>query len=120
MQLFADGTVRFNEAGLYRVKVFFQFGRTSGTGVSIVHLRYLVDGVQNGITLTSKIEDASALRIFSDVAWLEIPAGSDFTYEIMRDSAGNNDGELVQTNPTLAGWNNSPTALVRVERFVQG
>jgi len=51
VQLLADGTLRFNQAGLYRIKITLMYGRTGGAGVSELRFRVLVAGTQAGRAL---------------------------------------------------------------------
>lgn len=122
VQLLADGTLRFNDAGLYRVKITLSYGRTGGTGVSELRFRALLDGTQAGQSIGVKVDDADTSIVFTDEAWLEISAGTDITYEVMRDASGNNSGGLLQSTidaATAPNWNAATCAAIRVERFVK-
>lgn len=121
VQLLADGTLRFNQAGLYRIKVTLMYGRTGGAGVSELRFRVLVAGTQAGRTVGTKIDDADLGAVFTDETWLNIPAPVDITYELMRDSSGNDSGGLFQsvvTAGTAPNWNNTSCAALRVEEWV--
>jgi len=121
VQLSAAGTLTFNEAGLYRLKVTADVGRTGGGGVSQLRLRALVDGAQAGQTIGFEIDDANTAIPFTDEAWLNIPvSGVEISYEIMRDSSGNNNGGLFQPEVTAAtapNWSPCTCAAIRVERW---
>lgn len=122
VQLLVDGTLRFNEAGLYRVKITLAYGRTGGTGVAELRFRALLNGTQAGQSVGAKIDSSDIDNVFTDEAWLEIPASTDITYEIMRDASGNNSGGLLQTSidaATAPSWNAATCAAIRVERFVK-
>lgn len=116
VMLSAAGAITINESGLYRFKVSVQYGRAGATGASIIFLRALVNGVQAGRSIATKVDNADSLINFSDEAWLFLPATTVITYEIIRDSAGDNSGGLYQTTSSH-GWNSSPTASLRVERW---
>lgn len=121
VQMDATGMLTFNEGGLYRIKVVFQFGRTGGGGVSEVLFRFLVSGVQLGRTVGVKIENANDLRYIDIDNWFNVPAGTTLETQIMRDAAGNDSGGLFQTIPTNEGagtWGNVPCAVMRVERLI--
>lgn len=113
-----DGTVTFNEAGLYHVRVSTQYGRTGGAGEARLHARSLANGVQIGDTLSATLDAASTLIPLSVQSWVTVPAGTTFTYEVIRDSSGNNSGGLFAGPVSAAGWTDSPCASIRVERLV--
>lgn len=121
VQIDASGTLTFNEAGLYRLKVSVDVGRAGGGGVSQPRLRALVNGVQAGQSVGFVIDDANTAIPFSDETWLNIPvAGVQISYEVMRDSSGNNNGGLFQpsiTSATAPNWNPCACAAIRVERL---
>lgn len=119
-----DGTITFNEAGLYSIKTLFHFTRAGGAGTSVVHFRGVVnDAIQGGFTLTLHLDNSSAFTPFEDIVNLDVPAGTTLHFEMYRDSSGDNSGVLQQSTPSLSGggpldWKVSPSALVRVERFI--
>lgn len=117
VMLSVAGALTFNEAGTYRLKISFSYGRTGGAGVSELYFRALVDGVQAGQSIHAKVGDADVYIPFTDETWLTVPAATVITYELLRDSAGNDSGGLFSGNPTLAGWNDNPCAAIRVERW---
>ena len=117
VSLAADGTVTFNQAGTYRVKVSLAIGRSGGAGVSSIYARAVVNGVQAGQSIHFKIGSADSYQAFTDEAWLTLPAGVQIYYEIMRDSSGNNSGGAFQGMPTPVDWNDNPSAALRVERW---
>jgi len=111
------GALTINESGTYRIKVSLSLGRSSGTGTAHIFLRALVGGVQAGRSVGYQFSAANVTHSFTDEAWLTLPAGEVITYEIVRDSAGNNDGGLYQATLTTLGWNDAPSAAIRVEKF---
>ena len=120
VQLSALGALTINETGLYRVKVSLIYGRTGSAGVSELRFRALVNGVQAGQSIGVDIDNANSEVPYADEAWLELPAGVTITYEIMRDSDGNDSGGLFQpiiTAGTAPSWNACSCAAIRVERW---
>lgn len=113
----AAGKLTINQAGTYRIKVTLAYGRTGGAGVSELYFRALIDGVQTGQSVHAKVGSSDVFIPYSDEAWLTLPAGIEITYEMLRDSTGNNSGGIFSGNPVLAGWNNNPCAAIRVERW---
>lgn len=121
VMLATDGTVTINTAGTYRIKVALQYGRTGSTGVSSVLFR-VIDGlgVQLGRSVSVFINDADSAQYFENDTWIDLPAGIELKFEVMRDAAGNNSGGLVATQPTVDGgneWDIAPSAAIRVERW---
>lgn len=118
VSLSALGDLTFNTSGQYLITLFFRFGRTSATGDSFLFNRLLINGVQ--------VLNSNALRLgtqdivvpFSTSIGLAVSAGQVFTTEILRDSAGVNNGGLFQLTPSLAGWAPAPTATMVVSKFV--
>ena len=122
VQMDVNGLVTFNTGGLYRIKVVFQFGRTGAASVSELLFRFLINGAQLGRSVGVKLENADALRYIDVDNWFNVPAGATLETEIMRDNSGNNSGGLFQTTPTNEGagtWNVVPSAVMRIERFIQ-
>lgn len=121
VQLLANGTLVFNDAGLYRVKITLTYGRSGGAGISELRFRALVNGTQAGQSIGTKIGSADVAQVYTDEAWLALPAGTEISYEIMRDSSGTDSGGLLQTTVTGAtapDWNPTTCAAIRVERWV--
>lgn len=111
--------LRFNQAGTYRLKTAIQYGRTGVVGTAIINFRALVNGVQAGRSINQRIPNANTTSIFTDEAWLTLPAGVEITYEVIRDTNGNDSGGLIAGETSgSTGWNAAPSAAVRVERWV--
>ena len=119
VQIDVNGTITFNETGLYRVKSAAQIGRTGAAGVSELLLRVKVNGAQSGRTIAAKLENANSIMPFIDEAWLNIPSGTVIVYEIMRDASGNNSGGLVGQDVTVVAgsWNQDVCEELRIERY---
>lgn len=121
VQMLADGTFRINEAGLYRAKISLVYGRTGSSGVSELRFRALVNGTQAGVSIGTKLVNANASIPYTDDAWIQLPAGTDITYEVMRDSSGADSGGLLVppiTAATAPSWNPATCAALRVERLI--
>jgi len=112
--------LRINTAGTYRIKTAIQYGRTGASGTSILNFRVTINSVQAGRTINQRLENANQTSLFTDEAWITVPAGIDITYEVIRDSNGNNSGGLIAGETSgSTGWNSSPSAAVRVERWIK-
>lgn len=116
----AAGKVTINVTGTYRVKLGFAVGRVGSAGVASLYVRSLIDGVQAGQSVHWTISSDESYIPFTDEAWLTLTAGTEITYEIIKDSgnSGVDAGGLFQSDPVTAGWASNPSASIRVERFV--
>tara|TARA_Y100000034_G_scaffold123003_1_gene169203 strand:- start:11142 stop:11753 length:612 start_codon:yes stop_codon:yes gene_type:complete len=113
------GTITINESREYRIKVALQFGRTGSSQVSYILFRVLVNGVQAGRSIISKLSNADETQYFENDTEIFLPAGATLQFQIMRDAAGNNSGGLIGFDPAVAGgaeWNTAPSAAIRVSR----
>lgn len=117
VSLSSAGLITFNNSGSYVIEVFLRFGRTAATGTAIVFNRIKKNGSQilnsNSISLT----DINTVIPFSTSIRLDVSGGDTFSMEIMRDGAGINQGGLIQTTPSIGGWNASPSATVVIYKF---
>ena len=96
-------------------------GRTGASGTSILLFRVLVNGVQAGRSIVTKLGNADEEQYFENDTWIFLPAGAVLTFEVMRDAAGSNFGGLFGFDPTVDGgneWNDAPSAAIRVEGWV--
>lgn len=116
--LAADGTLTFNQAGQYYVTLFFRFGRTVGGGTAVMLNRFLINGVQGLNSNGVKLPDADSVTPFSTSLVIEATAGMTFRTEILRDSAGINNGGLFRLLPTVVSWNLVPSATIVVSKFI--
>jgi len=115
--LSSTGLITFLTAGQYGLELFLRFGRTTAAGSVVMFNRVLKNGVQlfnsNSITLV----DSAQTIPFSATLMVSVAANDTFAFQIMRDSAGLNNGGLFQTTPSAAGWNLSPTASIAINKF---
>lgn len=110
--------LRINKAGTYRLKTAIQYGRETSSGTAILNFRVLVNGVQAGRSINQRLRNSNETSIFTDEAWLTLPSGIDVTYEVIRDSTGDNSGGLIAgTTSGSTGWNAAPSCALRVERW---
>jgi hypothetical protein len=112
------GLLTFNVAGDYIITLFLRFGRTAGAGTSILLNRFLINGVQGLNSNAVKLPDQDSVIPFSTSLNITATAGMTFQLQIMRDSAGINNGGLFRILPTVAGWNLCPSATIVVSKFV--
>ena len=121
VQMDVNGKVTFNEGGLMRIKTAFEVGRTGASSTSLILLRYLINDVQNGRSVSIKLSNSDDVTYIESDNWFNVPVGATLQAEVMRDLAGHDSGGLFMTTPTNEGagtWMASPTAVIRVERMV--
>jgi hypothetical protein len=112
----ATGRLTIHEAGLYRIKIALQFGRTGASGTSILMFRVVVNGTQVGRSVSQKLSSSTATGYFENDTWIGLPSGATLDFEVTRDPAGSNSGGLFQTVAS-GSWNDAPSAALRVERY---
>ncbi len=113
----SNGMITFLDSGLYFVSFNLNFGRTSGAGTAILVARWLYNGVQSGVVHKFSLSDATASVPFSEGMFIKADDGDTIVCEIMRDSAGIDNGGLFHTDVTDATWANAPSASVRIQYF---
>lgn len=113
----AAGTVTFNTAGNYAIRIKLQNGRTGATGTSILLSRILLNGVQVGSTAAVRMTQTDATTPSESRVVLNPTAGQTFQVQIMRDSAGSNFGGLYPQTATVAAWGVAPSALLVISRL---
>jgi hypothetical protein len=114
----ANGTLTFNEVGRYLIDISLQFGRMTGAGESI----FILYGTVNPTSGTNDEDDfpvgrvfhaeldnnKTSLPIFATNHLVEVStAGLQLKYWLQRDSAGTNDGGLIQIIPSGTHFGNA-------------
>jgi hypothetical protein len=113
----AAGTVTFNTAGNYAIRIKLQNGRTGATGTSILFSRILLNGAQIGSAAAVKMTQTDATTPSESRVVVNPTAGQTFQVQIMRDSAGSNFGGLYPQTATVAAWGVAPSALLVISRL---
>lgn len=113
----AAGTVTFNTAGNYAVRVKLQCGRTGATGTSILLSRLVLGGAQLGSAACVKLTQTDATTPTDSRVVMNPTAGQTFIVQIMRDSAGSNFGGIYPQTATVAAWGVAPSALLVISRL---
>lgn len=113
----AAGTVTFNTAGNYAVRIKLQNGRTGATGTSILLSRILLNGVQVGSSAAVKMTQTDATTPSESRVVVNPTAGQTLQVQIMRDSAGSNFGGVYPQTATVAAWGVAPSALLVISRL---
>ena len=114
----ALGNTTFNEEGVYRILIEMEYGRNGNAGESELRFRGKLNGQPIGIVL-SAILDSSRIRVPLAVSfWGSFSQSDVLTFEFYRDSSGNNSGGLYTSSSSLAGWDDSPSARLLIQRLV--
>ena len=113
----AAGTVTFNTAGNYAIRIKLQNGRTGATGTSILLSRILLNGAQVGSSAAVKMTQTDATTPSESRVVVNPTAGQTFQVQIMRDSAGSNFGGVYPQTATVAAWGVAPSALLVISRL---
>lgn len=113
----AAGTVTFNTAGNYAVRVKLQCGRTGATGTSILLSRLVLGGAQLGSAACVKLTQTDATTPTDSRVVMNPTAGQTFIVQIMRDSTGSNFGGVYPQTATVAAWGVAPSALLVISRL---
>lgn len=119
MSMAADGTITFNEAGVYHVSISGSAGRSTSVGYSEVAFSARSNGSQIGETTAismSNTQDAFAAPI--DVSYItEIPTpGVTLNYHILGVDL-NGDTGLRPTPIATAGWSDVPSARINIVKL---
>lgn len=113
----AAGTVTFNTAGNYAIRIKLQNGRTGATGTSILLSRILLNGAQVGSSAAVKMTQTDATTPSESRVVVNPTAGQTFQVQIMRDSAGSNFGGVYPQTATVTAWGVAPSALLVISRL---
>tara|TARA_R110000772_G_scaffold188732_1_gene299796 strand:+ start:4923 stop:5786 length:864 start_codon:yes stop_codon:yes gene_type:complete len=104
-------------AGDYKVRLKISVGRTGDSSHSSqVYLRGLINGVQatNSVLTVIDSPKIEIPQLYERIIPLNVNDVA--TFEIIRDSSGDNSGSLLVGLPTVTGWGPSPSALINVSR----
>ncbi len=111
------GNITFNTAGTYMVKHVFHVGRTGGAGVAEIFFRELLDGTPFDTLSYLRLDDAEVLYRIHDAHLINVTAAQVMTFEMYRDSTGNNSGSLIATAATgISAWGTSPSSCIEIEK----
>lgn len=116
----SDGTITINTTGLYTFAFNMNFGRSNNTGTSIVVARLLINDVQFGYTQAHVQNATNNIRPIRIDLTLSLTAGDTLKIQIMRDSAGTNDGGLFAQAVTVGSWGDVPSFFARGAKIKGG
>ena len=110
----AAGLVTFNQTGLYLVNGMGNVERTGSGGVATLLFRPLVNGTPVGVVKGFDIGTSQSMMPYEiTIPFYVSVAGTTFTFEILRDSSGVNDGGLYD-HVTASSWDNVPSANLQI------
>lgn len=119
LSLAANGTLTCNVSGTYAIRFKLQFGRSGATGVSYLMTRILKNGVQFGVTQSTRLSSSDSIIPTDSRVLMELLAGDTVKMELVRDSIGANSGGLYQQAASTPGWSAAPSALL-VASVIEG
>lgn len=116
----SNGIVTITTAGLYFVTFNLNMGRATNTGIATLLARLLINDVPIGFVQSTKIDTSANINALNASIFRVFAANDTIKVQFMRDSSGANDGSLITVDPVLAGWNNSPSAAIRLQKVLGG
>lgn len=118
LSLAANGTLTCNVSGTYAIRFKLQFGRSGATGVSYLMTRILKNGVQFGVTQSTRLSSSDSIIPTDSRVVMALLAGDTVQMQLIRDSLGVNSGGLYQ-QLSSHGWSAAPSALL-VASVIEG
>ena len=113
----ASGAITFHTGGRYSFQVGMQLARTTGAGTAYLFLGWLLNGTPVGNSVIFKAESSDFSFPYRTSFEFDLPAGAVVTTELIRDSAGVNNGGLYTATPTLAGRPPAYSASTAILKF---
>jgi len=109
-----NGNVTFHEAGTYSIRFAAHFGRTGGTGTSLLAFRALLNDVQYGDPQMSKLDNADMLLAWADIYTIQANVNDVMKGELMRVLGSNDSGGLYATDTTE--WGTAKSASIQIHK----
>lgn len=116
----SNGLITINTAGLYLFSYTLSLGRSSNSGVATLVTRLLLNNAEFGHPQAVRIDASTDVKPITVTLFRKFSPGDELKVQLIRDSAGTNDGGLITIDPTPSGWSNSPAATVRLSKIVGG
>lgn len=112
------GTMTINTTGMYHFKFNLSVGRVVGGGEALVAARLLVNGSPTGFVQGARLPDANSSTVVQFDVDVFLPAATTVQVQFYRDAAGANAGGLIGFVTGLGGWDDVPSAWVRIARSI--
>lgn len=116
----SNGVVTINTTGLYSITFNLNFGRSNNVGISKLVARLETNGTPTGFVQVCQMDTSTNISPFNGTVLRSFSTTNIITLQLLRDSTGANDGGLYTFDPVLAGWSNSPSAAIRIQRIAGG
>jgi len=116
VEIDAAGNITINQADQYNVRIALEYGRTNAGSFSLLLFRLLVNGTQIGSTLYAQLSTAQTAFPIEFTGPISLVQNDILTAEIIRDSAGFDDGSLFPLTPMLGGVSAAPSAVISLTR----
>ncbi len=100
----------------YTIRIRVGIGREGAAGISQIYLRALINGVATTYSAVAIVDSARIEIPATFEGTIPLQVNDVLTFEIIRDTDGNNSGGLRAGIPDV-GWNPSPSALITITRF---
>lgn len=114
VQLLADGSIVFNQAGLYLFNGYGNFERQGASGgITVTAFRALLNGVQIMPVKAVELEKPGIMLPYELTVPINAQVGDVMTWEIMRDSSGQDEGGLY-THALSGGWGVVPSTDINI------
>jgi hypothetical protein len=115
----AAGNITFLEAGDYIVSFRGTLGRIKQNATAVVFMRGLLNSAEfPPISFVIVMPDNDVAFPVNLTFNTQFQVNDVLTIEMYRDSAGENDGSLFAVIPSLAGWEQAPSAAILISRTV--
>lgn len=118
LSLSSTGTITCNVSGTYAFRFKDQFGRSGATGISYLMTRILKNGVQFGVSQSTRLSSSDSIIPTDSRVVIPLLAGDTVQMQLIRDSLGANSGGLYQQTSSH-GWGAAPSALL-VASVIEG
>lgn len=119
MTVAPDGTVTFNETGVYSLELSLSCSRTTNAGVTTLILNSEVNGTisntSRAITLDSADESLSLGANFNGV--FSVTAGDVLHFNLLRSTNGGGNAGLYPITVANVNFNDVPSAFLRLGKF---
>lgn len=117
VMLAADGTVTWNQAGRYTIRIAIIYGRLGSVGASDLRFRDVLNGSLSGEPSAALLDNADVALPFGITFNINRSAGDSEHLEIMRDSSGEDAGGLFRRDTILDGFEDASCAVIAITRL---
>lgn len=115
VEMNAAGLIQINQPGKYFISCRLSISRSSSSGQAFFLARWLIDGSQENVESVEMEDDGNTTHV-QFFALRDLAIGQLITFEVARDSGGNNDGSLRGYSPAGLPWGDTPSASIQMFR----